>query len=400
MFKVVADQLKVAQGWVRCGHCGEVFDASVQLLPGEAAMLGGLTLTPDEVPGLERTPLLESAKNAEPAPIPPDDLELTETPADALAGVLPRTPEPPAQDEATQPAEPEPGRADGQCLRKFQQQEVEGLPLSAVPVDELPVDHLAMAALPPVEATPDAAPSMDARPLDAPPEHLALEPPAPAADDSDSSSLNLTHAEALNVRMLQPEMPGSETAEPEATSEVSFVRDARRKAFWKKPLTRVAMGLLLLVLLSALALQWMVQQKDTLAALEPRLVPLLQALCSPMECEIRPLRRIGSLAIDSSSFSKTGPDTYRLSFVLKNTDTTSLEIPAVEVTLTDSQDQTLMRRVLTPGQFGAAAITLGAHLELSGAVSLKVSGEDPRGASLSQAAFLPVTGYRILAFYP
>ena len=90
----------------------------------------------------------------------------------------------------------------------------------------------------------------------------------------------------------------------------------------------------------------------------------------------------------------------KLSFVLKNTDTTSLEIPAVEVTLTDSQDQTLMRRVLTPGQFGAAAITLGAHLELSGAVSLKVSGEDPRGASLSQAAFLPVTGYRLLAFYP
>ncbi|MEO7953600.1 MAG: zinc-ribbon domain-containing protein, partial [Polaromonas sp.] len=36
MFKVVADQLKIAQGWVRCGQCGEVFDASGQLQTGDA----------------------------------------------------------------------------------------------------------------------------------------------------------------------------------------------------------------------------------------------------------------------------------------------------------------------------------------------------------------------------
>src|SRR6476620_10869997 len=35
MFKVVADQLKVSQGWVRCGQCAEVFDATVHLLPRE-----------------------------------------------------------------------------------------------------------------------------------------------------------------------------------------------------------------------------------------------------------------------------------------------------------------------------------------------------------------------------
>ena len=31
MFKVVTDQLKISQGWVRCGHCTEVFDASLHL---------------------------------------------------------------------------------------------------------------------------------------------------------------------------------------------------------------------------------------------------------------------------------------------------------------------------------------------------------------------------------
>ena len=28
MFKVVPDQLRITEGWVRCGHCSEVFDAS------------------------------------------------------------------------------------------------------------------------------------------------------------------------------------------------------------------------------------------------------------------------------------------------------------------------------------------------------------------------------------
>jgi predicted Zn finger-like uncharacterized protein len=30
-FKVVQDQLKVSDGWVRCGHCGTVFNARQSL---------------------------------------------------------------------------------------------------------------------------------------------------------------------------------------------------------------------------------------------------------------------------------------------------------------------------------------------------------------------------------
>jgi len=31
MFKVVPDQLKISEGWVRCGQCSEIFDASAHL---------------------------------------------------------------------------------------------------------------------------------------------------------------------------------------------------------------------------------------------------------------------------------------------------------------------------------------------------------------------------------
>jgi predicted Zn finger-like uncharacterized protein len=32
LFKVVADQLKISQGWVRCGQCAHVFDAQANLV--------------------------------------------------------------------------------------------------------------------------------------------------------------------------------------------------------------------------------------------------------------------------------------------------------------------------------------------------------------------------------
>src|SRR5690606_1159672 len=31
VFRVVADQLKISDGWVRCGHCSDVFDATIDL---------------------------------------------------------------------------------------------------------------------------------------------------------------------------------------------------------------------------------------------------------------------------------------------------------------------------------------------------------------------------------
>ncbi|HOF31808.1 MAG TPA: zinc-ribbon domain-containing protein, partial [Burkholderiaceae bacterium] len=31
MFRVVPDQLRISEGWVRCGQCAEVFDAARNL---------------------------------------------------------------------------------------------------------------------------------------------------------------------------------------------------------------------------------------------------------------------------------------------------------------------------------------------------------------------------------
>lgn len=35
LFKVVPDQLRISEGWVRCGQCDDIFDASLHLLPAQ-----------------------------------------------------------------------------------------------------------------------------------------------------------------------------------------------------------------------------------------------------------------------------------------------------------------------------------------------------------------------------
>lgn len=51
LFKVVPDQLRISEGWVRCGQCDAIFDASLHLLPQTPqAMPQGADNDPDSAP--------------------------------------------------------------------------------------------------------------------------------------------------------------------------------------------------------------------------------------------------------------------------------------------------------------------------------------------------------------
>jgi predicted Zn finger-like uncharacterized protein len=299
MFKVVTDQLKVSQGWVRCGQCTGVFDASLHL---------------QTVQGL-----------AEPQPDPPAASKI-----DAEIKVLFDSAEPLA---------------------------AESFPDAQTPYSD--VDDVLVA-----------------------PEIVMFEPSEAGRTD-----------------------PVNELLEEASDEDVSFVRDARRKAFWRRPSVRFALGLSVLLFAIVLLLQFLVQQRDNLAAREPWLKPWLQMLCEPLQCEIAPLRHIEAVVIDSSSFSKINSDSYRLSFTLKNTGTSPVAMPALEVTLTDSQEQAVVRRVVAPAQFDATdgGGLLGVGSDFSGAVVLQVLSTDAQGTvGLISPGALPrrVAGYRVLAFYP
>ena len=111
MFKVVPDQLKISDGWVRCGHCSEVFDANAQMVSPEVLRDAGVQPAGNDQPQSTDPP-----PAADPAPaaslelpsmtIAPEAAAPIATPPDAGAAVITEPPAdspPPAQDPAPAP---------------------------------------------------------------------------------------------------------------------------------------------------------------------------------------------------------------------------------------------------------------------------------------------------------
>lgn len=204
------------------------------------------------------------------------------------------------------------------------------------------------------------------------------------ADDSPAAVLQARVRKPLPSQAEEKEEGEGHDAEPE----VSFVVAARRKAFWRKPAVRAALLLVSLVLMVGLVLQVAIQERDRIAAMDARARPWLLQLCEPLRCEIAPQRQIADVVIDSSSFNKARGDSYQLALAMKSKADIPLAMPAVELTLTDAQDQPVLRRVLLPADMAAPA-ELPARGEWSTSVSVIVTTGGAR-----------VAGYRLLAFYP
>jgi len=255
-------------------------------------------------------------------------------------------------------------------------------------------------ALAPQPSDPSAA-LLDAvrKPAPAPvAESVALAPPLPSvdfvptADAPETPAMELvkddSHAAILRARPRRAADDDDDAEDQESDPEVSFVLAARRKAFWRKPVVRMALGLVFFISLLGLALQIAVQERDRIAALDARTRPWLVKLCEPLRCELAPVRQIADVVIDSSSFNKARGDSYQLALTMKSSATIPLAMPAVELTLTDAQDQPVLRRVLLPTDMAAPA-ELPAKGEWGTSVSVLVTTGGAR-----------VAGYRLLAFYP
>jgi predicted Zn finger-like uncharacterized protein len=211
--------------------------------------------------------------------------------------------------------------------------------------------------------------------------------PAPAAE-SVTTDLNLG---ALDVHPVQTETLPMAVDQEKTVPDVSFVRAARKESLWVRPWLRVVLTLSCVVLLLGLAVQGVVRERDRVAATWPETRPWLQILCRTLGCVIEPLKSIDAITVDSSSFNRIRGDVYRLQVILKNTARTELALPSVELTLTDTRDAAVLRRVLPPTDFATTARTIAAGAEWSASLTVNVAA----AASPSHIA-----GYRVLAFYP
>jgi predicted Zn finger-like uncharacterized protein len=405
MFKVVTDQLKVSQGWVRCGHCSEVFDASKYLLPrDESKALSSLAAA-----SVEDRDYRPQGDNRLPSTagftfIHNDADQTSEAAAPtsvADVAVAPDAAGPPATPARTFPrwgsGHGDPVDTAPTALTNAADSAADFDPAGwkeALQRRQLQEDGAASAY-----SGIDYGKSLTHTPSDF--VGLAEEPPRRP---------DLVRKATVSDAEFDEELDAMHPPVAEAGKDVSFVVDAERKDFWRRPMMR---GMLLgfsMVLVLLLGLQFLLQQKDSLAASEPKLNAALQALCGALGCQIQPPRHVESLVIDSSTFNRIAADAYRLTFVIKNTGSQPLEMPALELTLTDTQDQAVVRRVLLPAQFGVNSSILASRAEIPGIVNLRVMGEGVRAnttASPSASVSLPsaanslrVAGYRVLVFYP
>ncbi|HEX5092454.1 MAG TPA: zinc-ribbon and DUF3426 domain-containing protein [Burkholderiales bacterium] len=157
----------------------------------------------------------------------------------------------------------------------------------------------------------------------------------------------------------------------------------------------VAWGLAAFLALVALLLQLAYQYRTELATLAPQAKPYLVEGCRFVECEVRLPRRPDLLSIESSDLQadKRGESLIVLHAVIRNRAPFPQELPALELTLTDSLDRAVVRRVLSPDEY------LPARARGPGEGNI-APGAEATLRVLFDTGGVGATGYRLYLFYP
>ena len=316
MFKVVPDQLRISDGWVRCGQCDEIFDASANLIPETSGAAG---------------PPIEVAAHW------------------ALANAV----------------ETRDAGADSTTDPRPAQQATLGYPHSEQP-------------------EPKSYPTASFKPV----QTEAAQPIPALVEQEDRVGRG---AVSQDSSVNETPLGGASRLADLAPGRATFMRAEPSPSIWLRAGVRAALGVSCLVLLLGLGAQVVYAERDRIAALEPAMRPWLVSLCELQGCTISPIQRIDAIVIDSSSFNKLRSDVYRLNFTVRSTAPIEVGLPALELTLTDSQDQVLTRRVFSGAELGAKTTVLAPGTEWQGSWAVSV-----KGAGITDH----ISGYRLLAFYP
>jgi predicted Zn finger-like uncharacterized protein len=148
-------------------------------------------------------------------------------------------------------------------------------------------------------------------------------------------------------------------------------------------------GLLILLVLAAGQLLYIFRVE--LAVLAPELRPALLAACEQLDCTLPRPRKAELIGIESSDLAPMDEGRLLLTATLKNRAPFDQEYPHLELTLTDTQDTALLKKVLAPAAYLPAAHAtnagFAANAEVAVRLPLEISG-------------LPAVGYRLYLFYP
>lgn len=245
-------------------------------------------------------------------------------------------------------------------------------------------------------AAPMAAPTteMPAEPAIEPAMEPTIEAPAEPTDiveaPTEAEPPAVEEAPVAELDRVEPILAPAEEGPVEAPkpAEPEFLPDLEPPAPAAARRWPWALGLGAAV--AVLAAQATLHFRTEIAVLYPDLKPLLVSACASLGCEVALPRRPDLVGIEASDLSPTDGKLL-LAATVKNRAPFAQEYPHLELTLTDTADRALVRRVISPADYlppqTAAAAGLGSNAEL--VVNLLVD-----------APGVGAAGYRLYLFYP
>ena len=180
------------------------------------------------------------------------------------------------------------------------------------------------------------------------------------------------------------EPPSLAEAPPEAAEPDPFDFGAPRRAQRRRSALWALAGVPLVVLLAAQAAYHF---RAELAELQPWTRPWLEAACDRIGCAVGLPKHASLLTVESANLEAEGGDVLTLYATLRNRADFDQALPSIELTLTDTREQAVARRLVTPREYFKGT---DARIAANGEIVLKVPFE---------TVGVKAAGFRLEALY-
>lgn len=339
-FRVTVDQIKARSGRVRCGECGHAFNALDSLIEEPMAVRGR------PATNSQRQGPLASVHDAVGEARRPTEGELHEVAVNC----------PPSEASSMQ-SEPPPARY-----------------VPSETHESIPDAREQCATLPHEE---EQAPIPEPAELDKR-EPVEAEAAEPVESDAQAAEPEIVHAEAVD-----PDIAAADAASDWAKTLPEPPRAPRR---WPWVIGSV-------VALIALGLQVVLTFRVELAVLWPEAKPALVALCGIVGCEVGLPAKVALVGIEGSDLHPDSehPGRLALTATLKSRAPFAQQFPHLELTLTDTADKAIVRKVLAPADYLPPQTSVAQGMPSNADIMVTV-GVDSGAVAAS--------GYRLYLFYP
>jgi len=231
------------------------------------------------------------------------------------------------------------------------------------------------------ELAPEPEPEPDPDPVPEPEPEPEPDPEPTPEPESEPEPEPIAEPEPASEPEPEPEKP----AEPEATAKEWEPVPAAPAL---PPRWPWVIGMLVLLIVGAGQLAYIFRTE--LAVVAPELRPALVAGCDLLGCTLpRPLKP-ELVGIETSDLAPES-DGLLLTATLKNRAPFEQDYPHLELTLTDTQDAALVRKVLAPADYLPTGLDAAQGFAARGEVAIRLS---------LTTDDVPAVGYRLYLFYP